>query len=53
MRLQPYCIYMYYYNTFSVLMLVHLFALAANGNPQSGIDCLKAKKTWKSTRTKA
>ena len=41
------------YDEFSVLMLVHLFAFAANGNPQSGIEWQKAKKTWKSTHTRA
>ena len=42
---QSYCIYMYYYDAFSVLMLVHLFAFAANRNPQSGIEWQKAKIT--------
>ena len=50
---QSYCIYMYYYDMFSVLMLVHLFAFAANGNPQSGIEWQKAKKIWKNTCTRA
>ena len=34
-------------------MLIHLFAFAANRNPQSGIEWQKAKKTWKSMRTRA
>ena len=50
---QSYCIYTYYYDEFSVLMLVHLFAFAANENPQRGIEWQKAKKTWKSTCTRA
>ena len=33
-------------------MLVHLFAFAANGNPQCGIERQKAKKTCKSTHTR-
>ena len=33
-------------------VLVHLFAFAANGNPQSGIEWQKAK-IWKSTHTRA
>ena len=39
---QSYCIYTCYYDEFNVLMLVHLFAFAANGNPQSGIKWQKA-----------
>ena len=50
---QSYSTYMHYYDEFTVLMLVHLFAFAANGNRQSGIEWQKAKKTLKSTRTRA
>ena len=50
---QSYCIYTYYYDAFSVLMMVHVFASAANENPQSDIEWQKAKKTWKSTCTRA
>ena len=50
---QSYCIHTCYHDEFSVLMLVHLFAFAANGNPQSGIKWQKAKKIWKSTHTRA
>ena len=49
---QSYCIYTYYYDEFSVVMLVHLFTFAAKGNPQSGVEWQKAKITWSNTCTR-